>query len=131
IGAVALVLGVVAMLLDGEPADDPSPSTRLALLASLFSMPVVMWLLLVAILGSLTVRVKDDAVEQVLWRRFVVRRRPLASLRKVTGGSFAALVLHFAGRAKIAVPGMHAQDAHAFLVYLDALRPDLGLLDRE
>lgn len=131
IGVVAAALGVVAVLLPHDRSHAPGAAKVVALLAFLLAMPPALWLVLAAVLGSVTVRLDDGELAQVLWRRIVLRRQPVARLTKVTGGGFAAMVLHFRGGPKIALPGIHAEDAHAFLAALDALRPDLGLLDRE
>lgn len=128
IGLVAAAFGVAAVLFDNDPSNDPSSINRFWLLIFLFLMPSAIWLFLAAILGSITLRVSDGFIEQVLWRRYVLKKQPISTLTKITGSGFSAMVLHFRGGKKIALPGIHAVDEQQFRIVLDRLRPDLGLL---
>ena len=129
IGLAGVAFGVATLLLDSDPRDDPSAAARAWGLVALFSTPPGVWLFLASILCSITVRVSDNDVEQVLWRRWVLKRQPLSALTRITGSGFSAMVLHFRGGVKMALPGIHASDRYHFLQFLDERRPDLGLLD--
>jgi hypothetical protein len=128
IGAVAVAFGVTSIFLDNDPSNDPSNITRFWSLVFLFLMPSALWLFLAAILCSITLRVSDGVIEQVLWKRYVLKRQPISALTKISGGGFSAMVFHFRGGTKIALPGIHLQDQYRFRVFLDQLRPDLDLL---
>jgi hypothetical protein len=128
IGLVAAALGAASIVFDADPTNDPSTIKRFWLLIFLFLMPSAIWLFLAAILCSITLRISDGFIEQVLWRRYVLKRQPISALTKIAGGGFSAMVLHFRGRKKIALPGIHVEDEHRFRIVLDRLRPDLGLL---
>ena len=129
IGAVAVCWAMVARLLDGKPADQyPGLVESLLTLAFLFAMPSGLWLILMAILCSVRLRLKDGAIEQVLWGRFILKRAPLAALTGVSHGGFSALVLHFRGGVKIALPGIyHHDDRVRFIALLHERCPDLEL----
>jgi hypothetical protein len=129
LGVLPLVAGVVAWIRAVPNPNAPGTLGRLGLLVFLFIVPSGIWMILGAILCSITLRVENGAVAQVLWRRFVLKRQRLADLTRVTGGDLSAMVLHFREGKKIALPGIHAEDRHRFLEDLDRLRPDLGLLD--
>ena len=128
IGALAVCLGIVARLRDGKPADQyPGLFESILTLAFLFVMPSVLWLILMAVLCSVTLRLKDGEVEQVLWNRFVLKRAPLVELAGISQGGFSALVLDFAGGKRIALPGIHHDDQRRFVALLLENRPDLEL----
>ena len=128
IGAVAVCLAIVARVLDGKPPDQhPGFIDSFFTLLFLFFMPSGIWLLLMAVLCSITLHLRDGMIEQVLWHRFVLKRAPIAALLRVSGGSFSALVLRFRGGTKIALPGIHHDDQVRFIASLQELRPDLEL----
>ena len=128
IGAVAVCLAIVTRLRDGKPADQyPGLVESLLTLALLFVMPIGLWLILMAILCSVTLRLQDGAIEQVLWGRFILKRAPLAALSGVSSGGFSALVLRFAGGKRIALPGIHHDDRRRFIALLLEKRRDLEL----
>lgn len=127
IGLGAAIFGVVSIFL-ADPSKAQNNVTKISLLVFLFFMPSGIWLLLCAILCSITLRVSNGIIEQVLWKRFVLKHQPISALTKISGTGFSALVLHFRGGEKIALPGIHIKDQYEFLLYLDKLRPELELL---
>lgn len=128
IGAVAVCAALVARLLDGKPAGQhPGTLDSFLLLVFLFLMPSGLWLILCAILSSITLRLNDGVIEQVLWQRIVLKRVPIAALWRVSAGGFSALVLHFRGGARIALPGIYHDDQVQFIALLHEMCPDLEL----
>ena len=128
IGAVAVCAALVARLLDGKPADQhPGALDSFLTLVFLLLMPSGLWLILCAVLGSITLRLSDGMIEQVLWHRVVLKRAPIAALLRVSAGGFSALVLHFRGGAKIALPGIYHDDQVRFIALLHEMCPDLEL----
>ena len=127
IGLIAAIFGVISIFLAGS-SKGPSNVTKFWLLVFLFFMPSGIWLFLCAILCSITLRVSDGVIEQVLWKHFVLKRQPISALTKISGSGFSALVLHFRGGVRIALPGIQIKDQYEFLVFLDKLRPELDLL---
>lgn len=125
IGFVALAMGGLALFLDDRKERHATGLDLFLSLLFLFVMPGVIWLLLVAILGSVTLRFDGSAVEQVLWHRFVLKRRPIAALYRISAGSFSAMVLHFRGGGKMALPGIHHDDQVRVVSFLQQLRPDV------
>jgi hypothetical protein len=127
IGLIAAICGVISIFL-ADSSKAPTNVTKFWLLMFLFLMPSGIWLFLCTILCSITLRVSDGVIEQVLWKHFVLKRQPISALTKISGGGFSALVLHFRGGVRIALPGIHIKDKYEFLVFLDKLRPELDLL---
>jgi hypothetical protein len=128
IGVVAVCAALVARLLDGKPADQhPGTLDSFLTLVFLLLMPSGLWLILCAILGSITLRLSDGMVEQVLCHRIVLKRAPIAALLAVSAGGFSALVLHFRGGVKIALPGIYHDDQVRFIEVLHRMCPDLEL----
>ena len=125
IGIVALAMGGLALVLDGAKERHATGLDLLLSLLSLFVLPSAIWLLLVAILGSVTLRFDGAGVEQVLWHRFVLKRRPITALHRISAGSFSALVFHFRGGERMALPGIHHDDQVRVLSFLQQLRPDV------
>lgn len=128
IGLVAMALGVVAVFVDDGKAQHATGLDLYLSVLLLFVMPSAIWLLLAVILGSVTLRVDGSSVEQVLWNRFVLKRRPVAALSRISAGSFSALVLHFRGGGRIALPGIHHDDQVRFVSFLQDLTQHHGFL---
>jgi hypothetical protein len=129
IGALGVCFGLVALFLDETKSNNPGPIETLATFAFLLFMPGVVWLFLCSILCSITLRVVDGFVEQRLWKRFQLNRRPISELTSVSGGGFSAIVLQFRDGGRIVLPGVFAEDRYRFMLRLDELRPDLKILD--
>lgn len=130
IGVVVAIFGVVAAL-RADPSKAPSLARRVALVLYLFAVPPGIWLAFLPLLASITLRLEDGRIEQVLWGRFVLQSRSVADLMKVTGGDFSAMVLHFRGKRRMALPGIYVEDRARLVELLDRLRPELGLLDQD
>jgi|SRR5882672_6909631 hypothetical protein len=125
IGVLAVVMGILALVFHDKPEQHATGLRAVLLLVFLFLMPSAIWLVLVAILCSVTLRLHSTVIEQVLWNRFVLKRQPISALYRISSGSFSALVLHFRGGQKIALPGIHHDDQVRFVSFLQELRPDV------
>src|SRR5262249_15324042 len=106
IGLVAVALGLFALFLDRDPSDNPSVVETLLTFVVLFCIPSTLWLVLCAVLSSVTLRISTGVIERILWRRFVMDRRPITELTGVSGGGFSTLLLHFRGGRRMALPGI-------------------------
>jgi hypothetical protein len=125
IGVLAAILGILAVVFHDKPEQHATGLRAFLLLVFLLLMPSAIWLILVAILCSVTLRVDGACVEQVLWNRYVLKRQPISALYRISSGGLSALVLHFRGGKKIALPGIHHDDQVRFVSYLQELRADL------
>jgi hypothetical protein len=117
IGGLAFVSGLVVPWIDGKPLKSP------LVLPFLFLVPPVLWLVLAAFLAVLHLRVTDDAIEQYVWRRILVARKPLATLAAITPGSVSSVVLRFHDGSTMRLLGIHVADVAELIALLQERCP--------
>lgn len=118
IGVFAVVLVLVVVLVKGMPVRQPA-----ALLWVLPGIPCI-WLVLGSVLSITSLRVGAQEVHWYLFRRFLVRSYPVASLRCIEPGTFSAVRIR-TDRGTIHLLGLYVDDRLRLAQHLLVLNPRL------
>jgi len=112
IGGFAFLCGLIVPWIDGKPLRSP------LVLVFLLAMPPALWLVLAAIVSVVQLRVTDEWIEQYVWSRLLVARKPLVALASIVPGSVSSLVLRFHDGSTMRLFGIYVGDRAELITVL-------------
>jgi hypothetical protein len=121
VGVLAAVLGLGSAIYHHAPIGN-----YWAVVALLFAIPST-WLILGAVLSTTWLRVGSNSIEWYVWKKFLIRTYPIATLVSIGTGSFSAVHIH-THRGTIRLLGLHHTDRVELTKHLLALKPDIKFL---